>query len=118
MAKEKMNRVQPTEKPTNFHHFFNRENFKQAVLNIQIWVGVLLPLARKFNRLPERYTLSANFILVSICRLIDITLHGKKYNCHIKSCTFYRTDKVFSGEHSNAKLIHWRSAGKPELSTG
>ena len=47
-----MNRVQPTEKQQSmaifsvidgliFIIFFNRENFEQAALNIQIWVGVL-----------------------------------------------------------------------------
>ena len=47
-----MNRVQPTEKQPSmaifsvidgliFIIFFNRENFEQAVLNIQIWVGIL-----------------------------------------------------------------------------
>ena len=49
---KKMNRVQPTEKQPSmaifsvidgliFIIFFNRENFEQAALNIQIWVGVL-----------------------------------------------------------------------------
>ena len=47
-----MSRVQPTEKQPSmaifsvidgliFIIFFNRENFEQAALNIQIWVGVL-----------------------------------------------------------------------------
>ena len=49
---KKINRVQPTEKqPLKaifsvidgliFIIFFNRENFEQATLNIQIWVGLL-----------------------------------------------------------------------------
>ena len=49
---KKMNGVQPTEKHPSmaifsvidrliFIIFFNRENFEQAVLNIQIWAGVL-----------------------------------------------------------------------------
>ena len=47
-----MNRVQPTEKQPSmtiflvtdglmFIIFFKRENFEQAALNIQIWVGAL-----------------------------------------------------------------------------
>ena len=47
-----MNRVQPTKKQPSvtafsvidgviFIIFFDRENFEQAALNIQIWVGVL-----------------------------------------------------------------------------
>ena len=47
-----MNRLQPTEKQPSmaifsvidgliFIIFLNRENFEQAALNIQIWVGVL-----------------------------------------------------------------------------
>ena len=44
-----MNRVQPAEKQPSMAIFsvidrlifFNRENFEQAALNIQIWVGVL-----------------------------------------------------------------------------
>ena len=44
-----MNRVQPAEKQPSMAIFsvidrlifFNRENFEQAALNIQIWAGVL-----------------------------------------------------------------------------
>ena len=71
------------------------------------------------GRLPERHSyIICELYFGVICHLIDIALHGKNYNCHIKSCTFYRPGKVFSRDHSNTKLIHWRSAGKPELSAG
>ena len=105
-----MNRVQPTEKQPSvtiisgviFIIFFDRENFEQAALNIQIWVRVLhnikthkcyflglVALSPKFNtkilhkrqmgRLLER----CSYIICElrfrvICRLIDIALHGKK----------------------------------------
>ena len=138
-----MNRVQPTEKQlsmaiffshwwTNFLFFFNRQNFEQAVLDIQIWVGLLHNIKmhkcyfkilkyctsnKREDYQRDAHTLSANFILVLFVAWLTLHCTGKNYNCYIKSCTFYRPDKVFSREHSNTKLIHWRSAGKLELST-
>ena len=89
-----MNRVQPTEKQPSMaifsvidgliFFFFNRENFEQAALNIQIWVGVmhnikihkcyflglvaLSPgnsILKYCTKSKHAHTLSANFILVS-----------------------------------------------------
>ena len=54
------------------------------------------------------------------CRLLSPDLSADlspDSNCHIKSCTFYRPDKVFSRQHSNTKRIHL-SASKLELYTG
>ena len=116
-----------------FITFFNRENLEPATLNIQIWVGVLhnfkfqkcyflglvaLSPEIQYFKTNRETDINCKLYFVVICRLINIALHGKNYNCHIKSCTFCRPDKVFSREHSNRKLIHWRSVGKAELSTG
>ena len=113
---------------TNFHYFFNRENFEQVALNIQIWVGVmqnikiqkcyflgLVALSPEIQKTTRETHIICKLYHFVICRLIDIALHRKNYNCHIKFCTFYRPDNAFSREHSNTKPIHWRSAGKPEL---
>ena len=106
-----MNRVQPTEKQPSvtifsinngviFIIFFDRENFEQAALNIQIWVRVLhnikthkcyflglAALSPKFNtkilhkrqmgRLLERRSyIICELRFGVICRHIDIALHG------------------------------------------
>ena len=80
-------------------------------------ITLRISLTQKFNttilykketgRLPGRrsYIICELYFGV-ICRLIDISLQGKNYNCYIKSCTFYRPDKVFSRERSKKKLIN------------
>ena len=67
-----------------------------------------MPLAREFyakilyikqtERLPERFS----YIICDFfyCGVIDKVTHRKNYNCYIKPCTFYRSDKVFSTVHS------------------
>ena len=109
--------------------FFNGESFEWAVLNIQIWVGLLhnimihkclisgascawprnstLKYCTKNKRKDyhrESHTLSASFIFVC---LLSLDWQGiarrKSYNHYIKSWIFYRPNKVFSGMHSVIK---------------
>ena len=104
--------------------FFNRKNFEQAALNIQIWVGVmhnikihkcyflglvaLSPgnsILKYCTKSKHAHTLSANFILVSFVDWLTSHRTEKNYNCYIMFSTFYRPDKVFSREHPN--MLFW-----------
>ena len=52
------------------------------------------------NKLKDYQRDSHTLSVIFLCGLIDNVLHRKKYNCYIKPCLFYRSDKVFSTVHS------------------
>ena len=108
-----------------FHYFFNRENFEQAALNIQIWVGLLHTImihkccflglvalcsgiqheniVQKIKRKTARETLTNYLRALFWCRLwLDWQRIARVniYNYYIQSCTFCRPHKLFSRLHS------------------